>query len=185
MMDADRLEVALEGASALVRVSGRGSFRSAPAMQRFVTNALEKGCRRLSVDLGECCAIDSTFMGVLAAIAMRLSKTPEGRVILVNVGQRNQTALCTLGLDSVLTIVPLNATGPAALDSALSPLEAPAADRQTTSRTMLDAHEALVELSPANLPKFQDVLAYLRQERCAQSDGSSPSTLADSPPAGA
>jgi hypothetical protein len=33
-----------------------------------------------------------------------------------------------------------------------------------TTGTMLEAHENLVRLSPGNLPKFKDVLAFLRED---------------------
>jgi anti-sigma B factor antagonist len=38
------------------------------------------------------------------------------------------------------------------------------ADKSTTTRTMIDAHETLVAIAPENLPKFKDVLTYLRED---------------------
>ena len=36
--------------------------------------------------------------------------------------------------------------------------------RWDRAETMLDAHEALVDVSAENLPKFKDVLAFLRED---------------------
>ena len=38
-----------------------------------------------------------------------------------------------------------------------------AADHRTTESTMLQAHETLVSLHPANAGRFRDVLIYLRE----------------------
>jgi hypothetical protein len=37
-------------------------------------------------------------------------------------------------------------------------------NRKTTAETMLEAHEDLVRVSPENLPKFKDVLTFLRED---------------------
>jgi hypothetical protein len=36
--------------------------------------------------------------------------------------------------------------------------------KQQQARTMLEAHEALCEAAPENVPRFKDVLDYLKQD---------------------
>ena len=46
---------------------------------------------------------------------------------------------------------------------------------RVTAETMLEAHENLVKLSPENLPKFKDVLTFLREDlKATQHDGQKP-----------
>jgi hypothetical protein len=56
-------------------------------------------------------------------------------------------------------------TGAAPAPTAAPLQDLPAtADRRATAETMLQAHEALVAAAPANQPKFEDVLTFLRAQ---------------------
>ena len=165
---ADKLLVAKDARHAFVRVVGRGSFKVSPALKEFATAALTGDCMELVLDLRDCIGMDSTFMGVLAGIALRL-RARNGRVVMINLSSRTRGLLGTLGLDQVVVPYLAGETPPelASLSSAESPLVA-LSDRERSTRetaeTMLEAHQNLVELSPDNLPKFKDVLAFLRED---------------------
>ena len=138
---------------------------------------MDSGCREMLFDLGECVGMDSTFMGVLAGLALRL-RHASGALILTRVGPKNRGLLCNLGLDQFLSILPVAAAvaAEAPIPEAtppLAPLDASGADRQSTMRTMVDAHEDLIRMVPANETKFQDVLTYLKEDlrRAQESDG--------------
>ncbi|MCX7007587.1 MAG: STAS domain-containing protein, partial [Kiritimatiellaeota bacterium] len=75
----DYLEGAAQGAQVWVRVTGRGNFKLGPTLKAYGLSAIQRGCRCLLVDLQPCIAMDSTFMGVLAGLAMHL-KTCGGTV---------------------------------------------------------------------------------------------------------
>lgn len=165
---ADKLFVAKDARHAFVRVVGRGSFKVSPALKEFATATLVGDCAELVLDMKDCIGMDSTFMGVLAGIALRL-RARNGRVVMVNLASRTRGLLATLGLDQVVTPY-LTGEVPADLAALLSDAASLAAleDRerstQETAQTMLEAHQNLVELSPDNLPKFKDVLAFLRED---------------------
>jgi anti-sigma B factor antagonist len=155
----DILEVAVQGADAFVRVAGRGSFKASPALKKFAQAVAEKGCRRITLDMKDCLGMDSTFMGVLAGIALMLRKH-NGALILAHLSSKNCLLVDTLGLDRLVT----KADAPAASAAAdLTRIET-GADKRTTAETMLEAHENLVAVAPENLPRFKDVLAYLRED---------------------
>ena len=103
---------------------------------------------------------------------------PEGRIVIVNLNARTRGLLATLGLDEAVETHMAGAT-PADLEPLLArggPLtELPAEERgqAETARTMLEAHENLVRLSPENLPKFKDVLTFLRED-LKKSGGTAP-----------
>jgi len=165
----DKLLVALQDGTALVRVLGRGSFKVSATMKEFATTAIDRGCKRLVLDMGDCVGMDSTFMGVLAGLAFRLKKL-SGNIVMVNLSLRTRGLLSTLGLDEVIEphmagdmpdnlkdVIPNRSED-------LQSLENPERDSRETAATMLEAHENLVKLSPENLPKFKDVLAFLQED---------------------
>ena len=111
------------------------------------------------VDLDACELMDSTFMGTLAGVALRLREIGQGGLRAVNVNVRNASLLENLGLDQLFSVETGHAT------------DAPATLRQTeptqvdaSKETVLEAHEALIEADAHNAVKFKDVVDYLRQE---------------------
>ncbi len=146
-----------------VRVEGKGSFLNSSGVKEFAKEMVNRGHREFVVDLRNCPAMDSTFMGTLAGIALRLREIGQGRLNVVNLNERNNDLLCNLGLDQLFT---LSSSQPRPEPGvALNPnVVGPAVARDTQAKTMIEAHEALVEADPENLTKFKDVLEYLKQD---------------------
>ena len=65
---------------------------------------MEAGTRHIVVDLETCPTMDSTFMGTLTGIAIRLMDHPGGRLQVVNVNDRNRQLLGNLGLDLIFEV---------------------------------------------------------------------------------
>ena len=152
----------MQGADAWVRVFGRGSFQVSPALKKFAVGAIERRCRRVILDMRECLGMDSTFLGVLAGLALQLRKR-EGELVLVNADSKNCALVETLGLSRLIRQVSDSAlVGPAAPRD-LTALDT-AADKRTTAETMLAAHETIVAEAPQNALQFKDVLMYLQEE---------------------
>jgi hypothetical protein len=105
--------------------------------------------------------MDSTFMGTLAGVALRLRELGQGTLRVTNLNERNSDLLSNLGLDQLFVIEPRNSTS---VQAAQTPLAAAAPDKTTQAQTMLEAHEACVEANEANAAKFKDVLEYLKQD---------------------
>jgi anti-sigma B factor antagonist len=151
-----------------VRVAGRGSFQNSTPLKEFVKEMLARGYRRFTVDLQECPVMDSTFMGTLAGIALKL-QTGDGIVRVIRLNERNHSLLANLGLDQLLQLEPLGAPGVESSDAslpegAIQDLQVGQEDKASQARTMLEAHEAVVHANPLNEAKFKDVLDFLRQD---------------------
>lgn len=151
------------GRTVCVQVEGKGSFLNSTGLKEFGKEMTNRGFREFSVDLRNCPLMDSTFMGTLASIALRLRELGSGRLSVINLNERNRDLLTNLGLDQLFNIggegeVP----GPNNVPQ--SPLSNLPVDKVTQAQTMLEAHEELVEANPANAAKFKDVLEYLRQD---------------------
>ena len=147
-----------------IKVEGKGSFLNSAGVKEFAKEMVNRGHREFVVDLRNCPVMDSTFMGTLAMIALRLREIGQGSLHVVNLNERNHDLLTNLGLDQLFS---MDACGvkervPAAGTSL--PPQVPPPDHSEQAATMLEAHEALIEAAPENLTKFKDVLDYLKQD---------------------
>jgi anti-anti-sigma regulatory factor len=146
-----------------IKVEGKGSFLNSAGVKEFSKEMVNRGHREFVVDLRNCPVMDSTFMGTLAMIALRLREIGQGSLHVINLNERNHDLLTNLGLDQLFSMDACGVRdGGPAMRNALQP-SAPA-DHTNQAETMLEAHEALVEADPGNLTKFKDVLEYLKQD---------------------
>jgi anti-anti-sigma regulatory factor len=144
-----------------VRVEGKGSFLNSTGLKEFAKEMINRGFREFAVDLKNCTVMDSTFMGTLAGVALRLRELGQGTLRVTNLNERNNDLLSNLGLDQLFVIESRNSTS---AQAAQTPLATAAPDKTTQAQTMLEAHEACVEANEANAAKFKDVLEYLKQD---------------------
>jgi anti-anti-sigma factor len=142
-----------------VRVEGKGTFLNSTGLKEFAKEMVNRGHREFVVDLMNCPVMDSTFMGTLAGVALRLREIGQGQLKVVNLNERNRNLLGNLGLDQLFTIEEKANSVPVA-----QPLDSGAIDKVTQAQTMLEAHENCVEANPDNAAKFKDVLEYLKQD---------------------
>jgi len=145
-----------------VRVEGKGSFLNSTGLKEFAKEMTNRGYREFVVDLHNCPLMDSTFMGTLTGVALRLREIGQGGLRVVNLNERNRDLLTNLGLDQLITLdVPPDSR---AEQRAQQLLPVDPVDKHTRAETMLEAHEDLVAANPTNKAKFKDVLEYLRQD---------------------
>lgn len=144
-----------------IKVEGKGSFLNSAGMKDFSKEMVNRGHREFVVDLKNCPVMDSTFMGTLAMIALRLRDLGQGCLRVVNPNERNRDLLTNLGLDQLFE---MDDGGTTAANAAQQPLNGGSEGKSAQAQTMLDAHQALVDANPENLTKFKDVLEYLKQD---------------------
>jgi len=87
-----------------VRVEGRGSFLNSTGLKEFAREMTNRGYREFVLDLRECPVMDSTFMGTMAGIALRLREIGQGELRVTNLNERNRDLLANLGLDQLFTM---------------------------------------------------------------------------------
>lgn len=142
----------------MVRVEEKGTFQNAPGLKEFTKAMLERGIRAFQIDLGGCPSMDSTFMGTLTGIALRLRECGGGSLRVVNITERNLDSLRNLGLDALFEI---SSENPETMP--VAPMQVQV-DKEETTEIMLEAHQALVEAAPENITRFKDVLDFLRND---------------------
>jgi hypothetical protein len=126
---------------------------------------LSRGYREFVVDLADCAMMDSTFMGTMARVALRLKELGHGHLHIVHCGSRSQELLSGLGLDRIFDIHANGASSPECgpLEQTLA-AQSPEDRKKKQTETMLEAHQALCEAAQENSLRFKDVLDFLRQE---------------------
>ena len=157
--------VGVNGPAVWVRVEGKGSFLNSGNLKEFAREMVDRGYREFFVDLENCAMMDSTFMGTMAGVALRLKELGRGHLHIVHCAGRSRELLSGLGLDQLFSIHVNGAIAPEC-KSIQQETAVDVADAQKKARaeTMLEAHEALCEAAPENVARFKDVLDYLRQD---------------------
>jgi len=146
----------------VVRLEGRACHANCACLRDFLTQMLAQAKTRFVMDFQHCSSMDSTFLGILAGVALELRRQkPPGSLTLCRVSRRNLELLRNLGLHRLLTVeagdFPMDfGRGTAALDCAT------AHNDLQTARLVLAAHENLIAADSANQNRFEDVLAFLR-----------------------
>ena len=158
------IQVGVNGQAVWVRVEGKGNFLNSGNFKDFAREMVNRGYREFVVDLEHCVMMDSTFMGTLAGVALRLKDLGHGQLHVVRCGERSRELLTGLGLDQIFSIHSNGSAAPACETLAEAPTAEPSVQKQQQAQQMLDAHEALCEAAPENLSRFKDVLDYLKHD---------------------
>ena len=147
-----------------IRIEGRASFQNCSCVKDFLARMFGGGKRRFVMDFDACTGMDSTFLGVLAGMALQLRKAePSGSLVLARLNERNRELVSNLGLDRIL-IVDDDAAQALAGASNDQLNCAPVTDEVAAARIVLEAHQNLIAADAENEAKFRDVMAYLEQQ---------------------
>jgi anti-anti-sigma factor len=151
--------------SACIRIIGRANFTSSVDFKMLLDELRQKGCGCFVLDLSECALMDSTFLGVLAGLGLKLSggngDPARHRVELFNPSPRIIELLETLGVLHLFNIT----QGAAAPATPTQPQEHMPTNpsKAEVSRTCMEAHQILMDISPANVARFKDVAQFLAE----------------------
>jgi anti-sigma B factor antagonist len=163
-VEASKILVARSANLGFVKVVGRGSFQNSGCLKSFYQQLLKEKVDRFVIDLDACTYLDSTFLGILLGLGLKLRAAGNGLLHILNASPRNIELLKNLGLDRLINIdakrVDLNGVA----EHKLEEIDCPIATKAEAGPTILEAHEALMEFDPRNIPKFKDVVEFLRED---------------------
>jgi len=160
-----KMQVMVGEQFACIRIIGRANFTSSVDFKTLIDELRQKGCICFVLDLSECALMDSTFLGVLAGLGLKLSSGNGDRdrhgVELFNPNPRITELLETLGVLHLFRIT----QGSFAPEAPTQPLPHTPANpsKAEVTRTCLEAHQTLIALSPANAARFKDVAQFLAE----------------------
>lgn len=196
-----KILVARDANLGFVKVVGRGSFQNSSCLKAFYQQLLKDGVDRFVVDLEACSYLDSTFLGILLGLGLKLKDAGNGLLHILNASPRNLELLKNLGLDRLIDIegggAPPSGLGPlgggegpsgpvhpvgsgngggngslgvgridlnGVAKEGLQEMPCPVPTRTEAAPTILEAHETLMKFDPRNVPKFKDVVEFLRED---------------------
>ncbi len=140
-----------------VKVAGRANFEYAVPL-RELAKTLDANFKCIRLDMTECSAMDSTFMGVLSMIGLKARKNGAA-VELLNAGDHLRKLLRDLGIFKLFTFP----EGSAETNAQWNVPEKNSS-LLTTAETVTEAHEVLVEADRSNAAKFDQVIEFARKD---------------------
>lgn len=149
----------------VIKIAGRASFTSSVDFKTLVYGLRAKGHNRFILDLSECLLMDSTFLGVLAGMGLKFNDSSNGEVASIELLQPNERIsdlLENLGVAQLFKVIKASS----ACRDNLTPVGPTPrqADSTEVTRTCLEAHQTLMDINPANIPKFKDVAQFLAED---------------------
>ncbi len=144
----------------MIRINGKANYLNCNSFRKFIEQMLAEGRHHFLLDFDHCTGMDSTFLGILAGTALELRKqTPPGELALCRLSERNQELILNLGLQNLLSIAEScraenTATGFDQLQN----------EEVSDAKSVLHAHENLAKADAQNASKFQDVIAFLKNQ---------------------
>ncbi|HNQ87337.1 MAG TPA: STAS domain-containing protein [Verrucomicrobiota bacterium] len=157
-----RLMVAVCEGTGFFRVCGRATAKESGVFKEAAEGLRGQGLGHLVLDLSRCDSMDSTFIGVLAGLSRRLRTDAAGggRIELVNLNPLVREQLDNLYVLELFLLTESAAAPGVGYDR----LTARPTDKAELCRLMLDAHQTLMAVNPANIPRFRQVTEYLEQD---------------------
>lgn len=150
---------------ACIRIIGKADFTCSIGFQNLIAELQKKGFRYFVLELSECVLMDSTFLGGLAGLGLKMSEgggcDGKSAVELLNPNPRIIDLLDTLGVLYLFRVNQgtfVDGTAPA---EEHQPAEA---SRVEVTRACLEAHQTLMQINPRNVDKFKDVTAFLAED---------------------
>jgi hypothetical protein len=122
---------------------------------------VEEGNRNFVIDFQNCSSMDSTFLGILVGLSLKLRKLDEkGNLTLLNLIGRNLETVQNLGIHKIAHVSSEFISNP----NELKNLELKNVNQQTCPELIYNAHKTLMDLNEKNSRIFRDVVNYLEQK---------------------
>jgi anti-sigma B factor antagonist len=159
---ANQVMVLVVDQTAFFRLRGRATAGESTGFKTAAEGLRSQGLIDFVIDLTECQSMDSTFIGVLTGLSRRLRREggPAGKVELVNTTPQVRRQLDDLFVLDQFTLTECQLMP----GVAYTQVQAGTTNKAELSRLMLDAHQTLMDLNTANIPKFKQVAEFLEQD---------------------
>lgn len=159
MSDSCVLSVSRTESEFVVRVAGRGTMQESPAFLSFAQATIEESpTTGLILDLEECDALDSTFLGSLLTVHHMYKSGPGFQVVAS--AEQSDRLLSPMHLDNMLNLTERSSC---AATHTIT-LETSNLNRQEFAQHVLDAHRQLIEIDCPNAKAYQVAVEQLEEE---------------------
>jgi anti-sigma B factor antagonist len=159
-----KLMVAVCDQVVFIKINGRGDFNLSLDLKKLFHELRQRGYRRFVLEACDCTMMDSTFLGMLADLALKFcdANSPQGIPLeLINPNPRIAETLENLGVAHLFKIT--HCSDPLGVD--YQPLtQAADKSKAEVTRNCLEAHMTLMGLKTENVQKFKDVAQFLAED---------------------
>ena len=159
-MESSDIKIAVHEGVVYIHVIGRGIWEKSRLLKDFLFEMIGKGYHDLRIDLSECSYIDSTFIGTLVAVTLKLQASACSAITVIGSQPQIRKSLDTMGVSKLLNYSeqPLPC----------APVETASLGHTQQSKLddlkhMLDAHIILESLDAVNASKFQNLKDILKE----------------------
>ena len=144
-------------------VSGRANFEYGVPMRRFAQTLDSQHISKVTINMANCLGMDSTFMGILTMLALKLKK--QGAVVeIINISQFNRDLLHTLGIEKLFLFPAGSEASNSSEAKVLANGEKNTVGSLDMAETVVDAHETLMLANEDNVEKFEQVTKFAKQD---------------------
>ncbi len=145
-----------------LRVLQKASYLNCGPLRKFFDDRLREGQLNFVIDFQDCSSVDSTFLGILVGVAIKLKRAVEpGTLTLVNLRNRNLETVKNLGIHKLCEISSMEVSDSDQLENLLTQEN----NAEACSKTIYDAHKTLMHLNQKNLKMFSDIVNYLESDQ--------------------
>ena len=145
-----------------VKIFEKASYLNCDPLRKFFDDQIKNGPTQFVLDFQDCSMIDSTFLGIVVSLTLKnRKKSDDGSVVLINLKGRNLETVRNLGIHQIANVSSQSVTCKDDLEN----LSGNSDDIAVDTKTIYNAHKALMELNDKNLKMFSDVVSFLEQKR--------------------
>ena len=156
-----RIMIASSGDKCLIKVEGRTTWECSPPLQELANNISSGAYAGIVFDLSACEWMDSTIMGIMAMIGKKTLEARMPQVEMANTSPKIVKLLKELGVDQLFSFT----TGASNLPQPTwVATDTSSYSKKKIAKTILDAHETLINLDKSNAPRFQNVVDLLKKD---------------------
>jgi len=146
---------------------------NSPEVKQWCEAEIEAGEKLVVVDLDGCTGMDSTFMGNMAGLAMKVMKRQGGALQVAGASDACKSSLEDLGLTALLQINPEGAVWePMTEQIRQSLMQVSQSAPEDKTEHVYETHKTLVDADIRNKEKFSTVLSCLEAELAAKKSNS-------------
>jgi len=156
--------VAVRDQVVFIKINGRGDFNLSLDLKKLFVELKQRGYRRFVLEVCDCAMMDSTFLGMLADIALKFCNANNPQCFpleLMHPNPRIAETLENLGVAHLFKIT--QCSDSPAVDYQPQALKADKSKIEVT-RNCLEAHTLLMGMKEENVQKFKDVAQFLAED---------------------
>jgi anti-anti-sigma regulatory factor len=161
-----RLLVLVGEQFACVKVIGRATFAASLDFKTLLNELCQKGYLFFVLDLSACSLMDSTFLGVLAGLGLKMSlEQKEQGCRLIELYKPNPRITELLESLGVIHLFRITSESPVLPQSTAEHEPLPCNySKEELTRASLEAHQTLMGMNPGNVARFKDVARFLAED---------------------